>query len=87
MKKVKEFPFESARRVTTQEVRLFKRGIEKKLDVKRASRGRPRKTNGKYTPIAIRLHPKVLQWVKRQAKKRRIGYQTLINEILLKMAA
>ena len=87
MKRVKEFPFESARRVTSQETRLFKKGIEKRLDVKRPSRGRPRKTTDKYTPIAIRLHPKVLQWVKRQAKRRGIGYQTVINEVLLKMAA
>lgn len=87
MKKVKEFPFESVRRVTSQEVRLFRKGIEKKLEVKRPSRGRPRKTADKYHPIAIRLHPKVFQWVKRQAKKRGIGYQTIINEVLLKMAA
>ena len=61
MKKVKDFPFESARRMTSQEVRVFKKGIEKKLEVKRPSRGRPRKTTDKYIPIAIRLHPKILQ--------------------------
>jgi uncharacterized protein (DUF4415 family) len=32
--------------------------------------------------IAIRLDPLVLQQLRRKARRRRIGYQTLINEIL-----
>ena len=32
--------------------------------------------------IAIRLDPRVLQWLKRAARQRQVGYQTLINEIL-----
>lgn len=87
MKKSKDFPFESARRVTDQEVRVFKRALENKLGEKRPNRGRPRKTVDKYKPIAIRLHPKIILWAKREAKKRGIGYQTVINEILLKIAA
>jgi uncharacterized protein (DUF4415 family) len=32
--------------------------------------------------IAIRLDPQILDQIKKQAKKRKKGYQTLINEIL-----
>lgn len=87
MKKSKDFPFERARHVSEQESRLFKRAIEDKLGVKRLSRGRPKKTSDKYKPIAIRLHPKILLWAKREAKRRGVGYQTVINEVLLKIAA
>ena len=36
--------------------------------------------------IAIRVDPKVLAEVKKEAKRRDIGYQTLINDILAKHA-
>ncbi len=32
--------------------------------------------------IAIRLDPRVLQRLRREARQRQVGYQTLINEIL-----
>jgi len=32
--------------------------------------------------IAIRLDPRVLQRLKREARQRQVGYQTLINDIL-----
>ena len=35
--------------------------------------GRPRKTWDKYKAIAIRLHPKVLVWAKREAKRCGVG--------------
>ena len=87
MKKVKEFPFESARRVSAKEVRSARRAIEAKLGVKRPSRGRPPKGKDKFHPVSIRLHPKALEWAKREAKRRGVGYQTIINEVLLKKAA
>ena len=37
----------------------------------------------KNEPISIRLHPKVLAWAQEEAQKRGIGYQTVINEVLL----
>jgi len=37
--------------------------------------------------ISIRLHPRVLAWAKTQAKKKGVGYQTVINDILLKKVA
>lgn len=88
MKKQKEFPFEKARRITDREVESYKKGIEKKLGGKRPSRGRPPKAGGaKFSPISIRLHPLALAWAKKEAQKRGVGYQTIINEILLKKAA
>jgi uncharacterized protein (DUF4415 family) len=88
MKKAKEFPFELARRVTEKEVQEGKAAIEKKLNIKRKSRGRPPKNiRQKFTPISIRLHPDILKWARREAKKRGVGYQTVINEILLSIAA
>ena len=65
MKKVKEFPFKSARRITTEEVEPAKKAIEKKLGLKRLERGRPPKdAEIKYQPVSIRLHPKILEWAK-----------------------
>jgi uncharacterized protein (DUF4415 family) len=50
-------------------------------------KGRPAKVFGKYTSVTIRLHPYVLAWAKAEAKRRGIGYQTLINKTLLDHAA
>jgi uncharacterized protein (DUF4415 family) len=87
MKRLKEFPLEKARRVTSAEVRTAKRAIEEKLGVRRRSRGRPPKGDDKFKPVSIRLHPKVLEWARREAKRRGVGYQTVINEVLLERAA
>ena len=87
MKNGKNFPFNKSRRVTSSEVESARKAIEKKLGTKRKSRGRPVKTAEKYKPVSIRLHPKILEWAKREAQKRGVGYQTIINEILLKKAA
>ena len=84
MKKESEFPFDRARRVTPQENEKFKQAISEQFGIKLKKRGRPTKDQEeKYEPISIRLHPKVLAWAKQQAKKRGIGYQTIINEVLL----
>jgi len=84
MKKEPEFPFDRARRVTPQENEKFKQAISDQFGIKLKKRGRPTKDQGeKYEPISIRLHPKVLAWAKQEAKKRGIGYQTIINEVLL----
>jgi uncharacterized protein (DUF4415 family) len=34
--------------------------------------------------IAIRIDPQVLAAVRREAKRRRVGYQSLINDLLAK---
>ena len=87
MTKPKQFPFERARRVTTKEAEAARKAIEQKLGKKRPKRGRPPKGAEKYQPVSIRLHPSVIAWAKREAKKRGLGYQTVINEVLLKATA
>ncbi|MBZ5495749.1 MAG: BrnA antitoxin family protein [Acidobacteriia bacterium] len=87
MKNTKEFPFEKARRVTPRELAAARKAIEEKTGVLRQTRGRPPKADAeKYQPTTIRLHPKVLAWARREARKRRVGYQTIINEALLQRA-
>lgn len=85
MKNTKEFPFEKSRRITKKEVSVARKAIEKVTGKKRKIRGRPIKIEkDKYVPISIRLHPRVLKWAKKEAKERKIGYQSIINEILMK---
>lgn len=88
MKQLKAFPFERARRVRADEVRAAKVAIEKKLGIKRLLRGRPPKpVKEKYQTISIRLDPKIITWAKTESKKQGVGYQTLINQVLLKRVA
>ena len=86
MKNTKEFNFDRSRPVTAREVEAARTAIEKKLGVKRPSRGRPPQGPDKYCPVHIRLHPKALKWARQEAQRRKIGYQTVINEALLRMA-
>ena len=44
--------------------------------------GRPPLGSSARQLIAIRIDPEVLRWTKREAKRRGVGYQTLINEML-----
>lgn len=81
MKKESEFPFERARRVTTEENQKFRESISEQFGVK--LRKRTQSIEEEFEPISIKLEPKVLAWVKDQAQKRGIGYQTVINEVLL----
>ncbi len=79
-----DFLFERARRVTPEELESFRRAIratQKRL-------GRPPKPEGeRYRAVSIRLHPQALAWAKKEGKKRGLGYQSVINETLLKAAA
>lgn len=86
MRKQKEFPFDRARRLTREEAEAARKAIAAKLGKKRARRGRPPKGPDKYEPVSIRLHPKVVAWARREAKRRAVGYQTVINEVLLRVA-
>jgi predicted DNA binding CopG/RHH family protein len=79
-----EFPFDRARRVTPEENQKFRAAISEQFGLELKKRGRPSKEEEeKYEPISIRLHPKILVWAKKEAEKQGIGYQTLINELLL----
>jgi uncharacterized protein (DUF4415 family) len=84
MSQESEFPFEKARRVTAAESAEFRTAIADQFGMELRKRGRPTKEEEeKYEPISIRLHPKVLAWAKAEAEQRGIGYQTVINEVLL----
>lgn len=57
---------------------------QSKLGAKGKKVGRPRKSKEeKYKSTHIMLHPKVIEWAKAEAKRRGIGYQSVINETLL----
>ena len=87
MKKTREFDFSRARRVAPEETAMFKKAIEETFHLKRPARGRPPKGRDKYRDVHIRLHPKALEWARSQAKLRGIGYQTIINQTLMRHVA
>jgi len=88
MKRIKEFPFHRARRVTPAEVEMYRKAIEEKLGVKRPPRGRPpKKISERSCAVSIRLDPRILKWARAEAKRRGLGYQTVINQALLKIVA
>jgi len=66
---------------------MYRKAYENTFGEKPPKRGRPLKGSDKYQAVHIRIHPKALKWAKAQAKKRGIGYQTVINETLLGHAA
>lgn len=87
MKNSKDFPFDKARRISSDEVLSARKAIEAKSGKKRPARGRPVKPHDlKFVATSIRLHPQIIKWAKKEAKKRGVGYQTIINEILLEKA-
>jgi uncharacterized protein (DUF4415 family) len=49
--------------------------------------GRPTLGGSTRRLIAIRLDPDVLTSFRREAKRRKVGYQTLINQILAEYVA
>ena len=87
MSKIEEFPFERARKITPAERRMFRKAYKNTFGEKMPRRGRPPKGRDKYRAVHIRLHPRILVWARAQAKRRGIGYQTLINETLLHHAS
>jgi hypothetical protein len=88
MKITKEFDFTRARRVTAREVEEGRRAIEAKLGVKRPSRGRPpKKEADRFRPVYIRLHPRTFRWAHAEARRRHVGYQTVINQALLELTS
>jgi len=87
MSRAKQFPFDVARRVTSREVEAARKAIEVKLGKKRPRRGRPPKGKEKFRAVSIRLSPTVLSWAKKEGRRRGVGYQTVINEVLLRASA
>ena len=87
MPKKVEFPFEKARRITPEEVMTAETAIQEQFGINCSRVGRPPKNEKeKYQAVSIRLHPQVIAWAKAEAEKRGVGYQTIINEALLKLS-
>lgn len=85
MPKDETFDFSKARRFSETEREAIRLGIERKLGVPIPKRGRPTKPHHeKFKHVSIRLHPKALAWAKAEAKRRGVGYQTVINDTLLR---
>jgi uncharacterized protein (DUF4415 family) len=88
MKKNDEFPFAHARRITPSEVIAAEQAIQEQFGINYTRRGRPVKSETeKYQSVSIRLHPQVITWAKSEAEKQGVGYQTIINEALLKLVS
>ena len=88
MNKTVEFPFNRARKVRPSETRLFRKAYETTFGEQCPRRGRPPKAlDDKYRDIHIKIHPRALEWAHARAKRRGVGYQTIINETLLARAA
>jgi hypothetical protein len=86
MRTSRDFPFDRARRLTNREIESARAAIEARTGVPRPARGRPPKPETeKYRATSIRLHPKAVAWARREARKRRVGYQTFINLVLLEL--
>jgi uncharacterized protein (DUF4415 family) len=82
-----EFPFASARRITREEVAAAEKAVQEQFGIDAGRRGRPVKAEAeKYEAVSIRLHPQVLIWAKAEGDRRGVGYQTVINEELLKLS-
>ena len=85
--KDKEFDFSRARRITPEERQMWREAYKNTFGEKMPERGRPpKKPHLKYRDVHIKIHPTALLWVKKRAKKRGVGYQTVINEVLLSHA-
>ncbi|MEK7764785.1 MAG: BrnA antitoxin family protein [bacterium] len=84
---MKPFDFKNSRRVTPEEVEAGRRAIEALTGKPRPPRGRPPIPPAeRHRAVSIRLHPKALAWARREAARRGLGYQTVINETLLRSA-
>jgi uncharacterized protein (DUF4415 family) len=81
-----EFPFAAARRITPAEVAAAEKAVQEQFGITVVRRGRPPKAEQKpYEAVSMRLHPQVLSWAKAEGDRRGGGYQTVINEELLKL--
>lgn len=89
MKHSSEFPFDRARRITVKETAAYRKEIANRLGCARPRRvGRPPKRGAeKYRAVSMRLHPQILKWARMRGRRLGLGYQTVINRTLLRLAA
>jgi len=80
--------FSRARRSKPEERARFRAAFIKTFGHPPPRRGPiPKPSSERYVGTYIKLHPKAIEWAKREAKRRGVGYQTVINETLLHRAA
>ena len=80
--------FKRARRVTPEEHAMFRQAYINTFGHPPPKRGPIHKLpSERYVPTYIKLHPKVVEWARREGKRLGKGYQTIINEELLRRAA
>ena len=89
MKNTNKLTFKGWRKITAEEVEQFRQAYKNTFgEEPPPRRGRPPKASQhKYRDIHLKLHPKALHWAQSEARRRGIGYQTLINDLLLRHAA
>ena len=78
-----EFPFDRARRVTSEENTRFRQALTEQFGLNLKERQSLENIQNNDQLITLKLDPKVVAWVKKETKKRKISDQKLINEILL----
>src|SRR5579864_2424380 len=79
--------FKRARRSTPAELAMFRQAYINTFGHPPPKRGPLRKhPSEKYVPTYIKLHPKIIEWARREGKRRGLGYQTVINQELLRRA-
>jgi uncharacterized protein (DUF4415 family) len=89
MTKTSKFIFTDPQRPSNEKRQFFKKAFKNTFGyLPPPRRGRPEKeAEDKYQDIHIKLHPRALKWARGIAKKRGVGYQTIINETLLRQAS
>jgi len=70
--------------ITTDSVSESQGDVAKAAASTSKRRGRPpKREEDKYRSTHIFFHPKIIDWARAEAEKRGIGYQSVINEVLL----
>ena len=83
-----DFPFAAARRITSEEVTAAKLAVKEQFGIE------PGETTGssaeterlEVEAVSIRLNPQVLLWAKAEEERGGVGYQTMINEEVVKIS-
>lgn len=83
-----EHDFRQGKHLTPQERATFGNAYRNTFHKEPPHFGRPYKyMDAKLVPVSIRLHPTILTWAREQAHKKHMGYQSFINQLLLRLAA
>lgn len=88
MKTLEEFPFKKSRRITSLEVKEFRKAIAKKTGQSPSQRAILRTNqNEKLLKISLNLPLQVVNWAKKESKKSRKSLEKFLSDLLFKLAA